>query len=321
MDAGIVLGKENRYYQHFLMTQVAIMKYKLDYSQKEIAEKLALSPMTISRLIDKAKMIGLVQINVMTPIENDLDMEKQVANRYSLKKAIIFKNKHNEDPVAFVGRAAAYYLDFLIAPNDIIGVSSGRTMAQVIPNLKLPMLENNHNLTVVQTEGGFSTSEVFNPVNILQEFVSNAGVKGYLFNLPVYAKSVQAHEALNAHALLEPITEEWGKINLALSAVGVSGEESIYRIANMLTMAEMNELVAMGAVGSIYGRWYNMQGNFIDSEVNRRVFGIPVDLVKKIPRRILITAGRHKINAIIGGLRTNLCDILITDDSTAEHLL
>ncbi len=313
--------KEVRQYQDFMTIQVAIMKYKLDYSQKEIAEKLNISQMTVSRLIDRARKIGIVQINVLTPIENAWDLEKQIENRFTLKKAIVFKNRYNEDPVRLIGRAAAYYLDFLIGQEDILGVSAGRTMAQVIPHLKLPMMEENHNTSVVQLEGGFSFSESFNPVSILQEFVSKSGVKGYFFNLPIYAKSVEAHEALSAHMILDPMIKKWKEVNIALAAVGTAGEESIYRIAGMLEKKEMEELIKKGAVGSIYGRWYDTDGQFIESDINRRVFGVPLEIAREIPKRILITAGLNKIQAIRGGLNTRLCDLIITEETTAKKLL
>jgi deoxyribonucleoside regulator len=315
------MAKEVKPYQDFLTTQVAIMKYKFDYSQKEIAKKLDISQMTVSRLIDRARKIGIVQVSVLTPIENVWDMEKQLENRFSLKKAIVFRNRYNEDPVQLVGRAAAEYLDFLIGPDDMLGVSAGRTLAQVIPHLRLPMRKEGHTPTVVQLEGGFTTSESFNPVSILQQFVSQSGVKGYFFNLPIYAKTIEAHEAVNAHMILDPMINRWKKIDIALAAVGNPGEESIYRISGVLEKEEMEELIQKGAVGSIYARWYNIKGEFIDSDVNKRVFGIPLEIARNIPKRILITAGTHKIQAIKGGLNTHLCDIILTEETTAAKLL
>jgi deoxyribonucleoside regulator len=315
------MAKEGKLFQDALTTQVAIMKYKLDYSQKEIAEKLDLSPMTVSRLIDRARKVGIVQINVLTPIENAWDLEKQMEKRFTLKKAIVFRNRYDEDPIKLIGRAAAYYLDFLIGKNDIIGITSGRTMAEVIPNLTLPMIEEKNYPTVVQLEGGFTSSDSFNPVSILQEFVSKSGVKGYFFNLPIYANSVEAHEAVSAHLILDPMIQRWKTINIILTAVGTTGEESIYRITGMLEKDEMDELISKGAVGSIYARWYNAKGKFVDSEVNKRVFGIPIEIARNISKRILITAGLNKIEAIRGGLNTRLCDIIITEEATSQKLL
>ena len=315
------LKTDNRLGNEFLATQIAIMKYKMDYSQKQIADKLDISPMTVSRLLDRARKLGIVQINVMTPIENHWNLEKQIENSYSLKKAVVFRNRYNEEPIQLIGRAAAYYIDYLIGPHDIIGISPGRTIAQIVPNLKLPMIEKNQTLTVVQTEGGFATSESFSPVSILQEFVNNTGVKGHFFNLPIYAASMEAHEALSAHIALESISDLWKRINVTLSAVGTIGDESIYRISKMLSEEEMDELISKGAIGSIYGRWFNTDGKFIDSQINRRAFGIPIKVVENIPKRILITAGIEKIPAIKGVLNTDLCDIIITEETTARKLI
>jgi deoxyribonucleoside regulator len=315
------MAKEGKLYQDFLTTQVAIMKYKLDYSQKEIAEKLDISQMTVSRHIDRARKIGIVQTTVLTPIENAWDLEKQLEIKFSLKKAIVFRNRYNEDPIGLIGRAAANYLDFLIGHDDILGVSAGRTLAQVIPHLKLTMSEDNRKPSVVQLEGGFSTSESFSPVSILQEFVSQSGVKGYFFNLPIYAQSIEAHDALNAHMILDPMLNKWKEISIVLAAVGNAGEESIYRMSGVLKKEEMDELITQGVAGSIYGRWYNIDGKFVDSEINKRIFGIPLEIARCIPKRILIAAGLNKINAIKGGLNTHLCNFILTEETTAVKLL
>jgi deoxyribonucleoside regulator len=303
------------------MIRVAVMKYKLGYSQREIAERMNIAPMTVSRLLDRARKSEIVQINVRTPIENYWEQEKELIDRYPLQKAVVFRNKYGEDPKELLSRAAAYYLDFFINPGDIVGISAGRTMAGVIPHMQLSSVRQTKDLTVVQIEGGFTTSERFSPVSILQEFVNHLGVKGYFYHLPIYAQSLEAHEALSAHAVIDPIQEMWRKCSIILAAVGVSGEESIYRIANALTKEEMIGLVNGGAVGSIFGRWYDSEGNFLDSQINDRVFGIPIEVVKKVPRRILISAGAEKARAIRGALYTKLCGILITEEITSSRLL
>ena len=307
--------------QTSLMIRVAIMKYKLGYTQREIAERMDIAPMTVSRLLDRARKSEIVQINVRTPIENNWEQEKELIDKYPLKKAVVFRNKYGEDPKELLSRAAAYYLDFFINQGDIVGISAGRTMAGVIPHMQLSSIRQTKNLTVVQIEGGFTTSERFSPVSILQEFINHLGVKGYFYHLPIYAQSLEAHEALSAHAVIDPIQEMWRKCSIILAAVGVSGEESIYRIANMLTKSEMIGLLRSGAVGSIFGRWYDADGHFLNSEINDRVFGIPIEVVKRTPRRILISAGVDKTQAIRGAMYTELCDILITEEITSSKLL
>jgi len=305
-----------------LAVQVAVLKYKLDYSQRMIAERLNMSTMTVSRILERARKLGIVEINILTPIENHWNLEQQIENSFGIKKAVVFRNRYEEMPDDLLGRAAAQYIDYLLGPNDNIGISPGRTLAKVIPHLKLSMLKKNNSLNVIQTIGGFSTAESFSPVSILQEFVNNNnGVKGHFLNLPIYAPTVEVHNTLIANGALDSITRLWEKIDVMLFSIGPVGDDSIYRISEMLTSAEMNDLISEGAVGSVYGRWYDHKGHFLDSEINQRVFGIPIEIVKKIPMRILITSGKNRIETIKAGLLTQLCDIIITEENTARALL
>ena len=75
------------------------------------------------------------------------------------------------------------------------------------------------------------------------------------------------------------------------------------------------------AVGSIFGRFYDLQGQECDTEFRERAIALTFDDLRKIPERIALTMGAHRIQAILGLLYGELITTLVTDSDTATAVL
>ena len=58
------------------------------------------------------------------------------------------------------------------------------------------------------------------------------------------------------------------------------------------------ELVRKGAVGEIVGRIYDKNGQTVDEDLKRKMVGISLDKIAKIPVRVGMSYGKDKIEAI-----------------------
>jgi DNA-binding transcriptional regulator LsrR (DeoR family) len=77
----------------------------------------------------------------------------------------------------------------------------------------------------------------------------------------------------------------------------------------------------LGAVGDVCLRFFNQDGNLINSRLNDRVMAISPHQLKAVPRRIGVAGGAEKLTAIAGAVKGGWINILITDLETAQHLL
>ena len=82
-----------------------------------------------------------------------------------------------------------------------------------------------------------------------------------------------------------------------------------------------DEFIKHQAVGSVYGRLYDKEGNFLDTNLNNKVFGVDSDTIKAIENKVCIVTGKFKSVAILGALRGKLINTLITDELTATKVL
>lgn len=84
----------------------------------------------------------------------------------------------------------------------------------------------------------------------------------------------------------------------------------------------LDELVELGAVGEIGGRFYDANGDAVASSlVDRTVSVPPLDAVRACPTSILVSGGEHRQESILGALRGGYTTILVTDVATAEWLV
>ena len=114
----------------------------------------------------------------------------------------------------------------------------------------------------------------------------------------------------------------FSKITIAIVGIGSPTSHTIVaRDSSILTALDLNTVLERGAVGDIALRFFDSNGQLIESEVDQRVIGIDLERLKSIPRVIGVAGGPDKVNAIRGALRAGILDVLITDRSTAEALL
>jgi DNA-binding transcriptional regulator LsrR (DeoR family) len=84
--------------------------------------------------------------------------------------------------------------------------------------------------------------------------------------------------------------------------------------------AEMDELVALGAVGEITSWVYDRDGQIIDCAFNERVASALLPRAADRPM-IAVATGEAKVPAIEAALVGHLVNGLITSEATAERLL
>jgi DNA-binding transcriptional regulator LsrR (DeoR family) len=107
--------------------------------------------------------------------------------------------------------------------------------------------------------------------------------------------------------------------DIALVGIGtVEPEMSSLVRAGFLTSHELGQIAAEGAVGDVCGIHFDADGNILDIPINRRVVGIPVDDLKRIPIVIGVATGRSKVKPILGALRAGIINTLFTDELTAQ---
>lgn len=80
-------------------------------------------------------------------------------------------------------------------------------------------------------------------------------------------------------------------------------------------------LKKQGAVGDILSHFIDINGNLIDTDLEKRLMSPALTDIEKYNNVVGVAGGPHKIEAIYAVLTGKYLDVLITDENTATAVL
>lgn len=314
--------KMNEEEKNEVLSKVAHMYYNENKTQSEIADYFSTTRFKVSKWIQDARNKNIVEITVHTSNNRNTRLENIFKENFSLQNVIILNNQYipYEDTLRQLGKLGAEYLNRIITPDSIIGVLWGKTVYNIINQIST----NNSqfmNITALQIVGSVAKD---NPILDSPELIKNlaAAYNGkYKFLLaPLYIENDYIREKIIDEPVIKDAIEYGKKANIILTGIGGETCTSLYN--NIWgKYIDKCDLENVNAVGSIYGRIIDKDGNVCDIDINKKVVGIDVESILKVRYRIGIVVGKHKTDATIGALKGNLINTLITDTGMAISIL
>lgn len=308
-----------------LLTKVARLYYELNLRQTEIAEQLNLSQPTVSRLLRRARQEEIVKITVTVPSETQLDLETALEARYGLKQAIVVDCSQNEEAQILrdIARAAAFYIETTIRPDDVIGVSGSgsSTMLAVMDAMPSSIIQTGNQ--VVQILG-----DIGNPAHgaagthLVRRLASLLEGSAILLPAPALPPSLDARRILMEAPFVRDAFRMFNHVTVALVAIGpVERSKMLATFRSAISSAEVDLLQRLGAVGDICLRFFDISGSPVLTPLDERVIGVTLEQLRQVRRIVGVVGGRRKLAAIQGVLEGHWLDVLITDRFTAERIV
>ncbi len=116
-----------------LMARAARLHYEFDLTHEQVASTLGVSRVKVTRMLKKARQIGLVQITVLTELSLFMTMEEQLCSRFGLMRAVVVPDavSHERGPLSAVARGGASFLNQIVTDNVVVAVGLSRTVAEI----------------------------------------------------------------------------------------------------------------------------------------------------------------------------------------------
>jgi len=308
-----------------LLARVAQLYYEKGANQSAIAQQLDLSQATVSRLLKRAQVEGIVRITVSMPPGIYADLEDALLENYRLKEAIVVDCQTPDDEETIqhaLGAAAAFYLENTLKRNDVIGISSWSAtllaMVDAMHPLARPM-----DARVLQILGGVGNPDAEVHAARLTDRLSKL-VHGNAVLLP--APGIVGSEDTRKILLEDPYVSDvfalFDKVTIGLVGIGsIQPSNLLERSGNVFSPEELSIAREQGAVGDICLRFFAASGEPIISPLDKRVLGMSLEQLKRVERAVGVAGGARKHAAIRGALRGEWINVLITDRFTAKMLV
>jgi DNA-binding transcriptional regulator LsrR (DeoR family) len=313
---------ESDYESARLISKILMMYYVDDQSQAEIGQALGLSTAKINRLLKQARNLGYVEITLHTPYQHLLLLEKELEQLTCLKHAVIVP-RLGDNPKALlqtVGHAAATFFLEHLRDGDTVCMGGGTTLNALVESV---VSETEYKITIVPASGGVQGRHNSDVNTLVSDLAAKLGGKSLSLHAPAVTDSPQERENLLALRQVREVLNIANQAQIALVGIGAIRPAT----ASMFQFASLSELDIRKitdnskAVGEILLNVFDESGNILNTNLNQRIVGLDLDVLKKIPLTIGIATSQEKVNPIIAALKGGYLKVLVTDEDTAKQVL
>lgn len=300
------------------MIRAAWLYYHHNMTHHQIAQRLHLSRVKITRMLQKARETGVVEIKINYPLPISLQLSEQLEEQFGLKEAVIVSSKANiAETLDEIGRTAVEHLMQSIFPGCRLGFVWSSTLSKMSAYFKPP--SKPVLCTVCDLAGSMLGQD--NPYSVSAKAASVLGVPFLPMPVPAVVQSETARDAILSEPSVQVALDLARRSDIAFMGLGDTGEDSTMVRTGYLTADEMADLRARGAVGDIAIHYFDIQGQHIPHPIDERIIGLEWDDLRSIPYLVVVAAGPKKVESLLGILRSRLCHCLITDTNTAQSIL
>ncbi|UXY11050.1 sugar-binding transcriptional regulator [Kosakonia sp. ML.JS2a] len=306
-----------------LIVKIAQLYYEQEMTQAQIARELSIYRTTISRLLKRGRQQGIVTIAINYDYNENLWREQQLKEKYGLKEAVVIACNSEQEEVQLdqMGICAAQLLERLLEPGDIIGFSWGRAVRALVERLS-PASQSRQLICVPVVGGPSGKLESRYHVNTLT-YSAAAKLKGesYLADFPALLDNALIRNGIMQSRHFKTLSAYWD--NLDIAVVGI-GSPAIRNGANwhaFYASEESDDLYARQVAGDICSRFYDIHGATVETRMSEKTLSIETHQLKKARYAIGIAMGEEKYNGIVGALKGEHINCLVTNRETADLLL
>lgn len=295
---------------------VATLYYKEKLSQQEIAQRLGVSRPWISKLLKKAEDMGLVKIEIQSPVFGNEHLEKKLHEIYPNTDIRIIDTSDNSQD--YLAMAAVHFFVSKIQPSDTIGIGWGNAVSRFV-NAMIPL--NYPETKTVPLAGSFGTTFETLPNYNSIKLAEKIGGQANVLHIPAYCKSQEEYKPLINNEETQRILSMGEHADILIVGIGTFSSSFLTK-NQILTASEQQELYNSNAVGDIILQFIDEYGEPIKTEVTERLIHANIYISKKNVRHIIgIAQGKEKVKVLQGVLKKQLVDTLFIDIETAHELL
>ena len=303
-----------------LLVRVSRMYYEQEMTQNEIARATQLSRPTISRLLERARRVGIVEIRIRDTAGDTESLAAALAERFKLRQVILTAPAYpGEDPRPRVGRLVAEHVQGLLQDGMTLGMSWGKTLREMLLALKPAGLAQ---LTVVQMMGGLAAMEdSLDTTGLAQEVGRVLGGRTVRFLAPALIDSPSVRRRVLSTREVQQAMEFLGRLDVAVVGIGAVSPHAPLVERGYFPAEAMAKHRAQGARGEMLLQFFDGAGQPL-LPLNRQVVGMALQDLAHVPLVVAGVSGPpDKSEAVLAALRGHLVHVLVTDFETARRVL
>ena len=298
------------------LIHVARMYYDDGLTQNDIAKVMHVSRPLVSKMLSKARDLGIVTITIKSPLENNDIVADKLASMYGLKGAFVVPEARTD---YMTEQLILAQVNTIVCQKlqqaQTIGLGWGFLMEAFVkqfPEGKVK-LKKGEKKTVVPLIGGATVpNRGYNPNEIVRRFSEKLGIDAQYLFAPAFPLTASDREHFVDTQNYRDIDGLWDGLDLA-----------VLRITNYPCTPDQATATRFGdllmkkkAVGAALSSFYDENGEFIKGD-NDFCISIDMERLKKVESVVGICSNYSSIPAIVGALKSGVFTHVVLDEGKA----
>ena len=235
------------------LVAAARLYYESNLTQAQIAQRLNVSRPSVSKMLARARELGIVHIEIRAGDEGKADLLQRLQSKYALAGGCVLTDE--QDALT----QAMHYLMAETTADKSLALGWGYALGEVV--LKAADCSSYTQDGMVYPLIGTANfpNKGYHPDELVKIWASACGRSCYMLGCSAFPDSEEERAELESRSVYQQLLQQWQSLDAAVVSVcdypAVPDEATATRFGNALEQQK--------AVGSFLSYYYNQRGEFI----------------------------------------------------------
>jgi lsr operon transcriptional repressor len=298
-----------------LLARTAWFYYHDGLTQNEIGERLGLTRLKVSRLLEKGRQSGVIRVQINSRYEGCLTLEHALQQRFNLKQIRVLPQLDSPNLSQRLGVGAAQMLMSVLQPQQLLAVGFGETSMNTLQHLS--GFISSQQIRMVTLSGGVGPY-----MTGLGQLDAACGIS--IIPAPLRASSANVAQILRQERSVKDVMLAACAADVAVVGIGALSQRQEATILRSGYISEGEQLMyaRRGAVGDILGYFMRPDGRLAEAmPIHEELIAVSPEELAAIPMVMGVAGGPDKAEAILAALEGGRINALVTEEGTARSIL
>lgn len=299
------------------LVEVSKMYYEENMTQSDIANKINVSRPLVSKMLSKAKELGIVKIEIRSIYSNNDSLLNEIKESFNLSDGIVVPQSKTDYITKQSVLSQAYsYIKGFFEENIKIGIGWGYGIRELVNEfVKAPdnLIYGGEVFPLIGTAN--IPNKGYHPNELIMDFANNTGLTPMYMYAPAFPTSNEEKNIYTSTSNYIELNKKWNEIDICIMCIGnfpsVPDEATAVRFGR--------KLIEEKAIGSFLSYYFDKNGKIIESN-DDHVVHIPLDKLFK-SKVVIALCLDCSTDAIIGAIKTGVISHIIIDEKKAKEIL
>jgi DNA-binding transcriptional regulator LsrR (DeoR family) len=288
------------------------MYYIGGMNQQKIANELSLSRIKVTRLLQQALDLGIINISIGKGNYSVYSLEKKIKEATGIKYCVVVPSL--PDLADALSRGTAHLCNDIIGMKGMLGIGLSRTICYLYKYLNRNKCKVD---SVISISGSTSPNLALSHLNSGYQIAHALGVDYYTIWAPVIVGEGLSSSTIKKDRYISMVLEKAKNADYILVGIGNTKTSQLIEM-KYITNKDYKKISQSNAEGEIIGHYLTIDGKQVMVGIEDRLISVEFPMRSPV---IGVAGGQDKEKAIVSALRSGWLQGLVTDENTASGVL